>query len=63
MLALVEILVERIRRVDRLVLLSRIFTGVLEDDLGPARVLRQELGDIVGAAVDDYLLDINMTLW
>lgn len=39
MLALVEELVKRVRWVDGLVLLCRIFAGILEDDLGAARVL------------------------
>lgn len=38
MLALVEKLVERVRRVDGLILFCRIFAGVLEDDLGAAGV-------------------------
>lgn len=53
-LALVEVLVERVGRVDGFVFLRCILAGVLQDDLGPAGVLGHELGDIVGAAVDDH---------
>lgn len=35
------------------ILFCGVLSGILEDDLGTARVLRQELSDIVGAAVDD----------
>nr|POF04100.1 hypothetical protein CFP56_21855 [Quercus suber] len=46
-LAPIEELVERVGRVDRLVLLRGIFAGVLEDDLGPAGMLGEELGHVV----------------
>ena len=48
MLGLVEILVERVWRVDRLKLFRCILAGIFEYDLWPSRVLREELGDIVG---------------
>ena len=53
MLALVQVLLQGIRGVDWSVLFRGIFAGVLEDDLGSAGVLREELGDIVGTAVDN----------
>jgi len=53
MLARVEVLVEGVGRVDGLVLLRGIFPRVLEDDLLAARVVRKEVGDVVGARVHD----------
>ncbi len=43
MLVLVEIFVQRVRRVDRRILFSGIFACVLQNDLGTARVLWKEL--------------------
>jgi hypothetical protein len=53
MLGLVEVLLERVGRVDGVELLRSILAGVLDDDLLATRVLREELGDIVGASVND----------
>jgi len=53
MLALVQVLLQRVRGVDRSILFRRIFAGVLEDDLGSTGVLREELGHIVGPAIND----------
>ena len=47
-LALVEKLVQRVRRVDGLVLFGGIFAGVLEDDFGAAGVLGHEFCYIIG---------------
>lgn len=52
MFAPVQELVERVRRVDRVVLFRSIFAGVLQNDLRATRVLGEELGDIVGLSVD-----------
>ena len=52
-LGLVEILVERVGRVDWLKCLGAVLASILQDNLLASGMLRQELGDIVGAAVDD----------
>lgn len=52
-LGLVEVLVERVGRVDGLKGLGGILAGILEDDLGAAGVLRQEFGHVVGTAMDN----------
>jgi hypothetical protein len=52
-LGLVEVLLERVGWVDWLELFRGIFPGVLEYDLLATRVLRQEVRDVVGAAVHD----------
>lgn len=49
----IEVLVERVWRVDGVELFGSIFASVLEYDLGAAWVLWQELGDIVCASVDN----------
>lgn len=51
MLRLVKELVERVRRVDRLIGLGCVLAGILEDDLRSTRVLGQELCHIVCLAV------------
>jgi hypothetical protein len=48
MLRLVEIFVEGVWRVDRVVCRGRIFAGILQDDVEAAGVLWGEFGDIVG---------------
>jgi hypothetical protein len=53
MLRLVQVLVEGVRWVDRFVLFGRIFASILQDDLGTTWMLGEELGDVVGAAVDN----------
>jgi hypothetical protein len=52
-LRLVQVLVERVGRVDGLVDLGGVLAGILEDDLGAARMFGQEVGDIVGTAMDN----------
>lgn len=52
-LALVQELVECVRWVDGFVLFGGILSGILEDDLGTTRMLGQELGHVVGSAVND----------
>ena len=45
---MVQELVERVRRVDRVVLFRSIFAGVLQNDLRATRVLGEELGEELG---------------
>jgi len=52
-LGLVEILVERVGRVDWLKCLGAVLASILQDNFLTSGMLRQKLGDIVGAAVDD----------
>src|SRR5215469_1718999 len=52
-LALIEVLVQGIWRVDRVELVCGIFASILEDDLGAAGMLRKEFGYIISTTVDD----------
>jgi hypothetical protein len=51
MLALVEVLIEGVRRVDGLIRFRGVFAGILEDDLGSARVLGENWKIVLASPV------------